>query len=160
MGCASHSQHHPPPNPQQWHVNQHTERGEATLGLSTLGPFRADTFLEGVGALLTASSNREGAGVQPFPSSHPAQLLAPLLTSLRAQYNLTSVPAHTQPCLIFPIPVTTLPPPGQTPAKGQVGIHAMPKGINSLVGLGVLPHLQGPRKDRPTFALFTKENLS
>lgn len=64
-----------------------------------------------------------------------------------------------QPCLIFPIPVTTLPPPGQTPAKGQVGIHAMPKDINSLIGLGGLPHLQGPRKDRPTFVLFTKENL-
>ena len=53
----------PPPQPQQWHADQHKGRGEATLCLSTLGPLRADTFLEGVGALLTASSNREEAGV-------------------------------------------------------------------------------------------------
>lgn len=67
------------------------------------------------------------------------------------------MPAHTQPCLIFPIPVTTLPPPGQTPAKGQVGIHAMPKGINGLVGLGVLPHLQGPRKDRQLCLIYQRK---
>lgn len=142
MGCVSHSQHQPPPPPRQGHTDQHKGRGKATPCLRTLRPFRADTFLEGVGALFMASSNREGVGVYPFPSSHPAQLRAPLLTSLRAQYTPTSEPAHTQPCIIFPIPVTTLPPPGQTPAKGQVGIHVNAQGYQQF------GWVRGP----PTFA--------
>lgn len=161
MGCVSHSQHQPPPPPTP---------GKGTLTSTREGvrPPPACAPWDHLGQTLFWRVLEPCSWLHPTEkglvySPSPA-VIQPSCGPLYSPVSMHSTPPRVSPRTHSPASTSPfLSPPFLLLVKHQLrdkwASMLMLKGINSLVGLGGLPHLQGPRKDRPTFTLFTKENL-